>query len=70
MRKLLERGIRRGREEGREELRLAIRGVLEARGIGLTEEQGARIDGCADSTLLRAWARRAAIANDAEEVFG
>lgn len=58
------------REEGREEgLRIAIRTVLEARGVRLDAASARLLDACSDRDRLLDWSRRAAVANDAREVF-
>lgn len=68
--RVLQQGREEGREQGREEgLRLAIRTVLDARGILLDEERAQLLDACTDRERLLAWARRAAFASDAREVF-
>jgi hypothetical protein len=66
MRELVERGVKEGREEG---LRSAIRAVLDARGVAISGEQQRHLDECCDLELLGAWARRAAVARTADEVF-
>ncbi|MEY9927732.1 Rod binding domain-containing protein [Catenulispora sp. GP43] len=55
-----------GRAEGFAE---SVLRVLAKRGIALTEEQRARVEGCTDLDQLDAWLDRAAIATAASEVF-
>jgi hypothetical protein len=47
----------------------AILGVLEARGLSISEEQRARIEACSDLDVLDRWVRRAATATAIEELF-
>jgi hypothetical protein len=62
----IERGEGRGRLDGR---RAALRTLLDARRLALTEAQSARIDACDDSAALDAWVARAANATRASDVF-
>jgi hypothetical protein len=72
-RKYIAIGRKGGREEGREEgrnlLRLAIRRVLDERGLGLTAVQARKLDACVDETVLQSWVARAAVAERAADVF-
>jgi hypothetical protein len=47
----------------------AVVAVLQARGIALTEALRQRILDCKDMAILDQWLMRAAVANDASEVF-
>ncbi|MEW5852450.1 MAG: hypothetical protein AB2A00_26925 [Myxococcota bacterium] len=65
-----QRGRQRGREEGRAEaLSGAVLKVLEARGLGPSEEMRARVLACRDATLLDLWLARAVTARTLDEVF-
>ena len=69
-RQLRDEGRAEGRAEGRTEgLAEGVLRVLAKRGIALTEEQRARVEGCADLDQLDVWLDRAAIATAASEVF-
>lgn len=64
------KGLAEGRAEGRAEgLRAAIRAVLAAREIVLSKKDERALAGCDDLHVLEEWARRAARASTAREVF-
>ncbi|MFW5416405.1 hypothetical protein J0910_07260 [Nocardiopsis sp. CNT-189] len=59
-----------GRAEGRAEVIAAmVLDVLDARGIPVGVEVRARVSSCTDVETLRTWARRAAVASSADELF-
>jgi hypothetical protein len=55
-----------GARDGR---RAALRAVLAARGVVLTEAQRAAVDACDDRAMLDAWITRSASASVADDVF-
>lgn len=59
-----------GRQEGRQEGRAAaLRMMLEARGLVVSEAAGERIAACLDLDQLDRWIRRAATVSDTAELF-
>ncbi|NRQ34186.1 hypothetical protein HII36_20365 [Nonomuraea sp. NN258] len=61
----------KGRAEGEAEGEAkALRAVLEARGLEITDEQRQAIENCRDTEQLLTWTTRAATAATAEEIFG
>jgi Uma2 family endonuclease len=69
-----EEGRKQGREEGRKQGELqavqqTLVAVLEARGLPLTRLEQERVEGCTDFSVLRNWAKRAATADAAEDIF-
>lgn len=66
-----ERGLEEGREEGREQgLRLAIRQILAAREIELSEAAEVTLTSCHDVEQLQTWVKKAVVAQHLEQVFG
>jgi hypothetical protein len=64
-------GRAEGREEGRAEGEAtAVLAVLDARGIAVPDDDGARIKGCSDLDQLDTWIRRAATADSISDLFG
>ena len=66
--------IAKGRTQGREEgsaaaLAVAVLEVLEARGLGVGDEQRRRVLDCKDGDTLARWLRRAATAASTGELF-
>ncbi|MFD6950881.1 hypothetical protein A6A08_19255 [Nocardiopsis sp. TSRI0078] len=64
-----------GREEGREEGRAAeaadnVLLLLDARGLAVSDQVRRRVESCTDLRTLRAWVRRAATVEHAEDLFG
>jgi len=58
------------RAEGRAEgWAASVLRALDARGVSITDQQRARIEGCTDLDQLEEWLGRAAIATQASEVF-
>ncbi|MDN5859990.1 MAG: hypothetical protein L0H84_15350, partial [Pseudonocardia sp.] len=65
-RRYFAQGRTEGKAEGKAEGVLA---VLDARGITVPAQVRARITECTDVDLLDTWVRRAATANQAEDLF-
>ncbi|WP_444962541.1 hypothetical protein [Nocardiopsis sp. M1B1] len=63
---LIGRPFREGRIEGRAE---AILGVLDARGIAVSNEARERVNASSDLDELDRWVRRAAKVDSAEDLF-
>ncbi len=61
------KGKLKGRRESKQE---AIRVVLVARGLSVSDEVLARIVGCEDMEMLDEWLVWAARVGDAEDIFG
>ena len=71
MEKGLEQGMEKGREQGMEKGREQgmAQTVLRARGITVTQALRQRIVSCPDVRQLTAWAKRAAVATSADDLF-
>jgi hypothetical protein len=66
-----EYGFDRGHQAGQlSSSRAAVRRVLSRRGLVVTEEQQARLDGCEDLALLERWHDQAITAASADEALG
>jgi Uma2 family endonuclease len=68
-------GLAEGKAEGKAEgelaaLRVALRDVLEGRGLSVDAAAHERITGCTDPAVLRGWLRSALTASDAESALG
>ncbi|XRQ03874.1 hypothetical protein ACN3XK_45870 [Actinomadura welshii] len=59
-------GYARGYARG---LRRALLGMLEARGIGVSDDIRERVTNCDDIEQLEHWVQRAAISSTAENIF-
>ena len=70
MEKGLEQGMEQGMEKGREQgMAQTVLHVLRARGITVTQALRQRIVSCPDVRQLTAWAKRAAVATSADDLF-
>jgi Arc/MetJ-type ribon-helix-helix transcriptional regulator len=67
---IVRRHVAQGRDEGRAEAKAqAVLTVLEARGLGVSEELRRRIVGCTDLATLDDWLRRAVVIADASKLI-
>jgi flagellar biosynthesis/type III secretory pathway protein FliH len=69
IKKGIKKGIEKGIEKGLLEARSTLRGVLEQRGLLLTQELDERLERCSDFTTLRRWMMQALTAATAAEAL-